>query len=237
VIYVGIDDTDTKDAPGTNKLARSLIGSLQGNYQSVVAIRHQLLFDPRVPYTSKNSSASILFMPRGSGSLRDLATRIRRGMMDRFVQGSDPGLCVTDHVPEAITEFGRRCQTELVSQQEARLLAAREKLYLEGLGGSDDGVIGALAAVGLAAGGNDGRVVNIGHWPDDLCGPQEVAVLRARGVAEVRCIESDRTIANGTVDIGKRLRPNRRNGRIVLFVRPSSQEEAQIAPWSAVRLT
>ena len=29
LIYAGVDDTDTKDAPGTNKLARALIGNLQ----------------------------------------------------------------------------------------------------------------------------------------------------------------------------------------------------------------
>ena len=61
MIYVGIDDTDVRDSPGTNQLARHLIRHLPADYEPVVAIRHQLLVDPRVPYTSKNSSASLLF--------------------------------------------------------------------------------------------------------------------------------------------------------------------------------
>ena len=51
-IHVGIDDTDTLDTPGTNQLARRLAAALPAGFAFVVALRHQLLFDPRVPYTS-----------------------------------------------------------------------------------------------------------------------------------------------------------------------------------------
>jgi hypothetical protein len=204
------------------------------DYESRVAIRHQLLFDARVPYTSKNSSASILLDARHRGSVEDLAFRIRRLMMEWFTPGSDPGLCVTDRVAEPITAFGRRCQRELLRQEEARRLAAEHGVRLEGLGGTEDGVIGALAAVGLAAGGRDGRVVSVGRWPDDLAGPQEVALLRARGVGEIRCLATGETIDQGRVDVGKHLRPNFREGQVTLFVEPAPSGSA--AAWRALRL-
>jgi hypothetical protein len=154
------------------------------------------------------------------------------------VDGSDPGLCVATEVPSEIVEFGRRCQQELVTQDEARDLAARHRVHLEGLGGTEGGVIGALAAVGLTAGADDGRVIHAASWPwpDDLCGPQDAAAIVARGIDEIRCIRSGHLVNAGIVDVGKRLRPNRRGGRIILYV--TAAPESWPAPpfWHAVRL-
>ena len=97
-------------------------------------------------------------------------------------------------------------------------MAAAFGFHLEGLGGTEGGVIGALAAVGLAATGNDGRIVQLGEWDDNLCGLQPCSVLQERGV-DVREIDSVADIRHGTIDLGKRLRPNVRAGRSILFVR------------------
>jgi len=229
VIYVGIDDTDVIGSPGTNKLAQSMVRNAAGEFRSIMAVRHQLLFDPRVPYTNKNGSASILFEPRGAASIDGLRELLRRAIRDWFVEGSDPGLCITERVPPEVVEFGRRCQRDVVSQQAARELAAEHAVYLEGLGGTEDGVIGALAAVGLVAGGNDGRVVNLGNYPNDLAGVQDVAMLFRRGVDEIRVVGSDEVLGDGNVDIGKHLRPNYRGRKIVLFV------ERAPDGWQAVR--
>lgn len=236
MIYVGIDDTDIKDSPGTNKLARWLIQNLRPAYRSLVAVRHQLLFDPRIPYTSKNSSAALLFEENG-GSTGDLTGRIRDLMRQWFIEGSDPGLCVAQRVPEEVTAFGLRCQSEIVSQDDARNLAGQHGIHLEGLGGTEGGVIGALAAVGLIAGGNDGRVVSVGDWPDDLSGRQDVSTLLGRGVAEIRRIDAGERIVSGSVDIGKHLRPSFREGRVVLFVEGATDDSRDGADWKAVRLT
>ena len=107
---------------------------------------------------------------------------------------------------------------------------------MEGCGGTDDGVIGALAAVGLIAAGNDGRVVHIGSWPDDLSGPQDIPSLQARDV-EVRCLESGRAVTAGTVDVGKHLRPNYRDKRIVLYARPAPSDGPRPGSWCGVRFT
>lgn len=229
MFYVGIDDTDVIGSPGTNKLARSLIGSVSEQFSTILAVRHQLLFDPRVPYTSKNSAASIVFEPREGNSLQDLAALLCRAMMEWFVEGSDPGLCITENVPPEVIRFGRRCQCEVVSQAEARELATAHGIYLEGLGGTNDGMIGALAAVGLFAGGNDGRVVAIDNHPDDLEGQQAASFLHSRGVAEIRVVDSDEILRAGKVDVGKHLRPNYRDGKVVLYV------ESTRNGWQAVR--
>ena len=233
MIYVGIDDTDTLDSPGTNQLARALVRQIAARWRCLLIVRHQLLEDPRVPCTSHNGSASILLEPQDGAGVESLVEELRAAMCQRFVAGSDPGLCVATAVPLPVAEFGGRCQREFVEQSEARELASRHKLYLRGLGGTEGGVIGALAAVGLAAGGDDGRIVQIGEWPDDLDGVQEIARLHQRGV-QVRRLESSEVVTSGRVDVGKHLRPNYRRGQAVLFVERG--EPAGSADWRAVRL-
>jgi len=162
VIYVGVDDTDMVGSPGTNQLARSILKQLGAAAEGAVICRCQHFFDRRVPYTSKNGSASIV-LPYATGvDLDALVDRVRAVMHAWFIEGSDPGLCVAPTVSEDVQAFGRRCQHEIVDQDEAHALAARLGVHLEGLGGTtEQGVIGALAAVGLASTGEDGRVVHL----------------------------------------------------------------------------
>ncbi len=234
MIYLGLDDTDAPGTLGTKRLARILAAELAGEYCCRIIVRHQLLVDPRVPCTTKNSTAAIMLQARNGASFDSLIERVSGWVRARYTPGSDPGLCITETVPSAVTVFGRRCQQQLVRQKEARELAARHGMYLEGFGGTDDGVIGALAAVGLVAEGNDGRVLQVGEWPDDLAGPQAVEKLRARGV-DVRSLATDEPVPAGNVDVGKRLRPSYRQGRVVLFAEPA--EDSCEADWKGVRLT
>ena len=236
MIYVGIDDTDMPDAPGTNRLAKALAAQLAGQCDCALIVRHQLLLDPRVPCTSKNSAASMLLAPRNGLSLEALIGPLRETLRRRSAHGSDPGLAVAVTVPAAVSAFAKRCQQELVPQQDARRVARRHGVLLEGLAGTEDGVIGALAAVGLLAEGSDGRVVQIGTWPDDLAGPQDVSSLQARGV-EVRCLQTGRPVGDGAVDVGKHLRPNYRQKKIVLFARRTADGPDASSCWQAVRFT
>jgi hypothetical protein len=235
MIFVGLDDTDMPDTRGTNKLARAMIAALAAEWKPHRLLRHQLLDDPRVPCTSKNGSASIALEPRNVGcTIPGLVAACRRMMLEDFIPGSDPGLCVTaDEVSNAVRDFGRRCQRELVSRDDAFALARQEGIYLEGLGGTNGGVIGALAAVALASGGNDGRIVQWREYADDLSGPQPIAGIQARDIAVVE-LESQQAVEEGTVDVGKRLRPNYRHGQAVLFVQPRGDA---LGGWQAIKLT
>jgi hypothetical protein len=228
MIYVGIDDTDTLDTPGTNQLAKELARLVADDYRCRTIVRHQLFFDSRVPYTSKNGSASLVFEPRGKADVPRLIETLRARMRQWFMPGSDPGLCVTAKVAEDVTRFGQRAKEEIVTQAEAHALATKHGLHLEGLGGTNGGVIGALAAVGLIVTGDDGRIVRYGDWPDDLSGPTPSAALLARDVM-IRDEATGAEIRSGMVDVGKHLRPNLRGGRAVLFV------EATAAGWQALK--
>jgi len=238
VIFVGIDDTDIIGTPGTNQLARLILKRIGATSRDSVICRHQLFFDPRVPYTSKNGSASIQLPRAEAGDSRNLIETIREVMKGWFVAGSDPGLCVAMNVSDETKTFGLRCKNEVVSQDEARAIAAHAGCHLEGLGGTEQGVVGALAAVGLIAGGNDGRVVQLSSWPypdDAFSGPRGIRELSGRGIDEVRVLESGKEITGGLVDIGKHLRPNWRGGRVVLYVEDSTDSNAA-APWRALKL-
>ncbi len=223
MIFVGIDDTDTLETRGTNYLAREIARRAADRWTCRWILRHQLLFDSRIPYTSHNGSASLTFEPRGDAGLADLIDLCRHTMQEWFVPGSDPGLCVTETVPDEVREFGLRCQREIVTQAEPRALAASAGISLEGLGGTEGGVIGALAAVGLAVTRDDGRIIQWQSWPDDLSGPQSVSELKARDVA-VREEHQSTDLHSGVVDVGKHLRPNLRGGRAVLTVRRTAND-------------
>jgi hypothetical protein len=234
VIVVGLDDTDTLESGGTNRLARSLVTALPDGFRADVVLRHQLLVDPRVPYTSHNGCASLgIHADPGHGS-DELVAPLEAAVRAAFVEGSDPGLCIAAAAPSGVRAWGRRCQQEVVSQADARALAATHGIHLCGLGGSGDGVVGALAAVGLRAGNEDGRVVHMAGWPwpDPLSGPQPLQALRSRGVAELREIGSGRVVTTGTVDVGKHLRPSWRGGRPILYVEAAGDG----VDWRAVKL-
>lgn len=230
MILVGIDDTDSLDSRGTNKLAQALAARVADRFGCRMIVRHQLLFDLRIPFTSHNGSASLWLEPLGPLDLDWLHRELCAGMLSDFIDGSDPGLCIAEQVTPSVIEWGQRCQREIVTQAEARELVASCDVRLEGLGGTDGGVIGALAAIGLAATGDDGRIVQWGDWPDDLTGPTPVEHLIARGI-EVRCLSADEAttlprptrrhgqlLTTGIVDVGKHMRANLREHHAVLFV-------------------
>lgn len=251
MILVGIDDTDSLESRGTNKLARELTRKNADKFRCRAIVRHQLLFDPRVPFTSHNGSACLWLEAReGDATEAELAKlfdELRDGMLADFIPGSDPGLCLATHVPPEITAWGRRCQQDVVTQEEARELAARFGIRLEGLGGTNGGVIGALAAIGLTADGNDGRLVQWQEWSDEFTGPTRVERLWERDI-EVRSLTNDfadnpkpirsdgRELRTGIVDVGKHARPSLRDHRACLFVIPAPPEVRDWAEWMSLKL-
>jgi hypothetical protein len=200
--------------------------ALAGEFHIHGIVRHQLLEDERVPKTSHNSSASILLEGKPY-PLTEIAEYARKLMLDDFQPGSDPGLCVASTVPVAVVEYGQRVRREFVYQDEPRALAAAHGIFLEGLGGTQDGVIGALASVGLAQSGKDGRYVLVGSIRD-LKGLQPVAAVLDAGVFAVKTMD-DQPVTDGLV-LADKLRPARRNGHPILFV------ERQDNYWNPIKL-
>jgi len=227
VLWIGLDDTDVSGSPGTGHLARDLAAWLGERFPVLGVTRHQLLQDPRVPMTSKNSAMAIHLRVEGPIGLEGLGRVVARWAQASIAPGSNPGLCLAQGVPEAVISFGRRAKETLVTQREARALADRAGLVLWGLGGSGGGVIGSLAAVGLAASGNDGRFTLYGRLRE-LKGLQPVSVLLAAGVARVQAVTGE-VLTAGVVDTGGKLRPSLVDGLPVLWV------ERRDGCWVAVR--
>jgi hypothetical protein len=115
----------------------------------------------------------------------------------------------------------------MVRQQEARDLASAHGILLQGLGGTEDGVIGALASVGLAASGEDGRYIELGSLRD-LVGLQSVPTVLGAGITAVRTLDGE-PVSQGLV-LTDRLRPARRGGLPIAFV------EWQEDHWQPIKL-
>lgn len=162
-IYLGFDDTDDKDAPmGTGRLVREFISSLPDAYKTQGVVRHQLPRFDAIPFTSNNSSACAIIEVHEDGSLETVRRLAIEHVLTYCAPGSDPGLCIAaeSKIDSALIDFGKRVTGEIVSQQNAMDTAQGIELY--GLGGTNDGIIGACAAVGLTKFGWCGRFIEYG---------------------------------------------------------------------------
>jgi tRNA(Ile2) C34 agmatinyltransferase TiaS len=189
LLYVGIDDTDVKGSEiGTGKLVRMLGPKLPEGAQMIGVLRHQLLKVPEIAYTTNNSPACAV-ISLADRNLKAKITEIARAhVIELASPGSDPGLCVAfeDEVGKEIIDFGLDCCRRVVTQDDAR--AVEGTTVLEGLGGTNDGIIGAIGSVGLTVHGWAGRFIEVNALKD-VGSESTVAELEARGV---RLISLDR---------------------------------------------
>jgi hypothetical protein len=164
-IYLGFDDTDTEYADrGTGKLARWFENQLPANCRMAGVLRQQLLVHESIPYTSHNSAACVVIDVPDTSFFELIIDGAVRHVERFFLEGSDPGICVAVEGAPALRElmsFGRDCTRKVLTQKDA--LSAARQVHLSGLGGTNDGIIGAAAAVGLTATGWCGRFIEWGR--------------------------------------------------------------------------
>lgn len=231
-LLVGIDDTDSIDSDhGTGRVSRELGAQLAADYdiEWVGSVRQQFLVDPRVPYTTHNSAACLVFDVSAGFPLDDIVADAGDYLREIMADVADPGLCVAvaDDVSEMVTAFGHRAQTEVVEKSEAYDIATAADVFLDEYGGTGDGVIGALGSVGLTAAGDDGRFIAYGNIRD--YGPQvTVDQLRQDGITVVDA--ADNPVTAGIVDTHDWIRPHLRNGVPTLTVEPATGEEESADP-------
>lgn len=220
VRIIGLDDTDMPNVGGTGRLARRIaeeVGAL-GAGRSMGVTRHQFFEGPGVPKTSRNSAAAIVFDDVSSED--ELFATVCSIVSRESIPGSDPGVCMARRVVgDSLVEFGRRAQTGLVHQAEARRLAAATEVELIGLGGTNDGVIGALGAAALRANGHDGRYVGLAGIRD-VSGEIRVSELLER-TAISAVVDQNRTPLDqsGIINLGDWVRPRLIGGRPVLVAK------------------
>ncbi len=224
---MGFDDTDTiTSGRGTGKLARWFEKELPEGCHLWGVVRQQLLVDDAIPYTSHNSSACAVLDCREDFPISSIIARATEHIERHFISGSDPGLCVVSESERSlpgIISFGRLCTFRVVKQQEA-LIAAGDA-HLSGHGGTNDGIIGAAAAVGLTADGWSGRFIEfqgLRHFPESL----SVAELQDRGIRVVSTDKEARLVpVHDIVHTSGWLRPHLWGREPILPVVPRGRNE------------
>ncbi len=225
-VYIGFDDTDNKDADrGTGKLARWFERELPEECRIWGVVRQQLLLHDDIPYTSHNSSACVVVDVHHQHMTEKL-TRLAIEHIERHsLAGSDPGVCVAsngDRDLTALTDFGYLCTREVVSKREAR--SAASGFHLSGHGGTNDGIIGAAAAVGLTASGWSGRFIEFGCLRDF---PEVVSVdelMKAQILVTSLERDAKPPAPNDRVHTHNWLRPRLWGNRAVLAVKKEKND-------------
>lgn len=222
-VLVGIDDTDNKDSRGTGYNSRQLAAAIESNNLGKVKgiTRHQLFVHSDIPYTSQNSSACL---DVNTDRLDDLKLFAREFMTNIGAIGSDVGLCILqwELVPDQVLNWGISAKSKVLTMKDAYELSSVHNIFLEGLTGTKDGIIGSLAAVGLRKGGNDGRFIWI-NSDKNLRDIEEfihtIEVLKTyAGIDIVQFVDKQINIPGERVYLNGWARPILKDGKSVLLV-------------------
>jgi tRNA(Ile2) C34 agmatinyltransferase TiaS len=224
-VYIGFDDTDNENAHrGTGKLARWFKDELPEDCYIEGVLRQQLLIHKKIPYTSHNSSACLIVNVPDASMVEKLIVKAIAHVKRHALEGSDPGVCVVGEgdkdLPEII-DLGRRCTEKIVTQKEA--IEATRNSHLSGHGGTNDGIIGAAAAVGLTASGWSGRFIEY-HGLRDFPDPVHVSELERSNIIVVS-VDRDATVPAPADLVHTKgwLRPRLLGGKAVLIVNRKSE--------------
>ena len=189
-------------------------------------VRQQLLVDDRIPYTSHNSSACAVVEVADHSLIDQIINQAVDHLQKHSAEGSDPGLCVVregDPVLNHLISFGRACTAKVMTQQDVLKIA--NGTHLSGHGGTNDGIIGAAAAVGLTVSGWSGRFIEFGRLRDF----PERTTVREMEHCGIQVVSLDRNamVPNDDDEINTKgwLRPRLWGSRPILPVLPAGGQE------------
>ncbi|MGI6487828.1 MAG: hypothetical protein GX964_09505 [Syntrophomonadaceae bacterium] len=234
-VLVSIDDTDNIHVKrGTGQLASEIAEAVEkfGWGRSEPVTRHQLLVHPDIPYTSHNSSMCFSADIQEE-HLNDIIDYASDFLVRESAAGSDPGLCVVavDRLmrPGWLIAFGYMAKHEVVTIEDAYILAEELGVHLSEHGGTGQGVIGALAGAGLRLSGNDGRFrgkIKI-KADNDIASVREI---RSQAwVDTVKCLEEGHILdENDLVMLGETVKTVLLDGKAVLLVSPMMLGDDQV---------
>ena len=219
-IYVGIDNTSNNESVGTAKFARRVANKISDKYPVYAVSRHQFYVHPKIKYSTHNFGAVIHLDCDEEKCVNDVFLIIKGIMEDEFNTESNPGLAVAHekHISPAVINYGQDAKKSILTQKRAEDLAIHSNIKLEGFGKTKNGIIGAIASIGLAATKNDGRFLQIGNIRT-IKEPQPVKNFIKAGIEKIFTLDG-RRIKNGTIfnDNNKPVKPSPINGEVILFV-------------------
>ncbi len=229
--FIGLDDTDNEESRGTGFNARQLAKILEEKNLGIIdgITRHQLFIHDSIPYTSQNSSATISLT---TNNIEIIKKQAREYLLEIAPEGCDIGLCISgsDIIHQEIIEWGYRAKKEVLTRQEAITKAKDSGIYLEGLTGTHDGIIGALAAIGLRRSNNDGRYIWLRKKKELRDIEPGVLIIRDlkidTGIDLIQTMEGLNVKMEEKILIEDWVRPILRNNQVILLVEKVKNENA-----------
>ncbi|WP_035384943.1 DNA-binding protein [Ferrimonas futtsuensis] len=226
-LYLCIDDTDQIGTKGTGELAEELATRIQqlGLGECSAVTRHQLYVHESIPYTSHNSAMCFsISQPGPLAAIRELAIdHLNR----ESAAGSDPGLCLFQGEDgacrRALVDFGCRAKREVLTKEQAYEMAERCGALLSEHGGTGDGIIGALAGLGLRLGGSDGRFKGQFEAPGEGERFTVAQLLRETSLDQVLSLSHEPLSPTEQVNLEGKLKAVLLNHRMTLLVSRDDQ--------------
>ncbi len=160
---VGLDDTGAPDGDGTSRLGRAWARTVEadGFGQSLGVTRHQLWQSLKIRSTGGNRAIAVVI--ESDETILDIEDHVVDFVRAHAARRANAAVAVLSRhsdMPHALA-FGRRSQQELMKFADAERYASESNVLIRGLGGDRSGMIGALAAAGLRAGGKDGLFIDL----------------------------------------------------------------------------
>jgi hypothetical protein len=226
IVLIGIDDTDNKESRGTGFQARQMAAMLasEGLAKITGITRHQHFVHPDIPYTSQNSSACIEAEITDRQAVWDVCSQ---HLVVSAAPGSDAGLAIAriQEISTAHQDWAWSTKTRVVKMEDAYAIAAQEHVWLEGFTGNHQGIIGALAAVALRNGGNDGRFIatagnfHLRSLPEGAY--QALELLKITNADRIVDLEFNQIPDEDSIYVNSYLRPVLRDKKCTILVTKS----------------
>jgi len=195
-MYIGIDDTDSKNGMCTTYLAAVLVERLQ-DYGRLIGYPRLVRLNPNIRYKTRGNGAVAIQLEEKSGyaaRIEDVVVSTVKEMAEFDAPDTNPGIVILNEIPEEVKKFSKRAVQDIVAIKEAIDLAGRYGKVHAFKNGR--GVIGALAAVGAAL-EEDHTYELIAYRQKERCGTHRD--IDERSVFEAN--EATYPLTWGTVDI------------------------------------
>lgn len=203
---IAIDDTDdlTKET-STGRIASLIAKHFKKDHHSKVhqgVTRHQLLLKEGIPYTSHNSTMCIDV--EGNLTMEQVIEESTQIVYDNMAATACPGICICciDRLedPDELIRYGILTQQQLIFKEQAHSLIDKyDCLYGKELGGNGQGLIGAVAGIGLRLSGNDGTFRGKIKF-DDNCDHMTAGELKKNEkIDEIREMDTHKCIDDSSV--------------------------------------
>ncbi len=222
-LLICIDDTDNISSKGTGAIADELkvLIKFSLGYESGFVTRHQLLIHEDIPYTSHNSSMCFNCEIEEK-DYEKLVELCFNHLKNESAEGSDPGIAIAElgeSDEQALILFGKDAKRKILTKSEAYELAQKAGVYLNEVGGTGHGIIGALAGIGLRLWGNDGTLK--GQLPQYKEGSTYSVkkFIDSNIITSVQDEQGNELRLDEQILVGWKAKPSMVNGKLVLLVK------------------